>query len=394
MPTDSHMTSKFEIDARTLMYPNRFIIMINNIEMIAFMCINFLMKKNKTILSSLLLLIVASPLVALNSADFISAKTKVIHLMGERRADPQDQEVQNLLIELAQQSKVITAMEAMDPDSYPEDHCYLGIESRSLYYFNVLQQCYYNTVFSYIFQELAKSLSEQGDYERANALCFILNNITPRKLRQQLDYLNELCDTNKTAFRKLKQQYPLIINIFMELDRVRIYGSSAEFNAILNNYTQSSSIESPSFLKFDLNFAHWINFYAALIRLSDFNHPSIIESQVDQKLAKLRSALNQYLKSPSKISAANYEDIVSNLYSDYQSYVHVDGLNLKQKELLKNIIKHFEDTKNLKLPFYVVVGLPHIPYLASELRKQGYPISLNERAKERLSEWQKEELAF
>lgn len=343
--------------------------------------------KNKIILlSGLMFLTIVSPLAALNSADYIFADSEVIHLIGGNHIDLKDEAVHNLLIELSKRCEIITANEGVGLNEFPEYNCYLGIEDLELHSFCELQDWYYKTAHTYIFNKFLHSLRQQGDDDSADQISSTLAQRFFAKsqaweLSKRVVYLNYHCDM--AILGTLSSKYPAINKMFARLSNVYENGSTKEFEALLNDYTKSNSIESPFFLRFDKNFANWINFYADLIKLTHFRTPAIIKNKLDKKFAQHKVALGKYLKNPSKITMSDIPALIKTM-EGVRSDLKLARMDIRNQEFLKNIITHFEKNKDRRLPFYVIVGAAHIPFLVAELEDRGYAVSLNERGQEEL----------
>lgn len=320
-----------------------------------------------------------------NEKDVIGKELGCIHLIGELHNDENDINQKKLLIELSKSNELILALEGEDKDL---NETIFGLEELRINSIGSALMLYVDLFRHMLYK---KMISVSGDINRVSSL----KSGYSKKFRNPEYIFND----NLTIISSY-----LRIAVFEKRDskEYAFFESQVKINKLLEvmiNYRFGQDASIMNFIgknTVDDNFYDNISngpqdFYVLLRRIVAYWKKELTISSImpNALLLRLKHMLIDFDKLYADIenSKSQHElnEIMVKLTDIQKGIVNQITLDLRNEIFLDKICSAYEKTQNVGKPFFVVVGIDHIPFLEEKLSQKGYRVQVNNRARKYLN---------
>lgn len=308
-----------------------------------------------------------------NESEALSKQHDCIYLIGEKHDELLDIDQKDLLLHLANEEKIILAIEGLSQDENENNNHLFGLEET--YMKQIINGLKYWGFFLFRFQQ--KKIFEIGiespflgaDEYDLNFIISIIEN-----------YFNDVL---------LRTKYPKEIQLLIpQLTKNKVLKNIRESkfdrDLIISNFFGKNSIDDNFYNNLTDNYLDWHELFKRIVAY--WQNECVTSSCLTSELLfnisnviidyeNIYTAINHSKDNPSFLV-----EILLNLLKIHKK-LDKFALELRNEIFLPNICDAFNKTQSSKKPFFVLVGLEHVPYLEKELSKKGYNVKINDKAK-------------
>lgn len=306
-------------------------------------------------------------------SDDPSTKPNTIILIGEDHYDPEHIKVKEDFFGLARANEIILVLEnrgfgEIEPNVF-------GIEDISVHSFTIALEDYSNLMMYKIMTTCPISISTIEAIKVYKQKKFVEDFSPPEMI------FKVMISIIGTVALDLFKKHPDILQKFYVLNKLQ-NTVPEKYKSKLLELVQGHSYEKPFFLKVHNNIIHWLALYKEMA--GHFLRQVEEDRRISfEKISEWRGYI-EGIEKYEKMSAEELSRVMKGAEDTtefpFENYTYEISVDIRNQIFIDNIASLFEQYNLKEKPFYVIVGLSHIPFLYTKLEEKGYTVMMNEAA--------------